>query len=128
MMRPKMKESHLASIQSILAEMIQLRKKDNCGRDIPSLKLTANAPENRPKPNRKGLYSNHPIFRGKLAVSFREGKTLIQKMKKIALPPAMWLVCHCMWLVPQEFYPIFPSRNLRSQNDHQRRPGVIIFR
>ena len=33
------------------------------------------APENRPKPNRKGLYSNHP-FVGAMAVSFREGKRL----------------------------------------------------
>ena len=30
------------------------------------------APENRPKPNRKGSYSNHPFFRGE-NVSFREG-------------------------------------------------------
>ena len=34
------------------------------------------APENRPKPNRKGSYSNHP-FLGAKAVSFREG--VIQK-------------------------------------------------
>ena len=40
--------------------------------ELPSLKLTANAPENRPKPNRKHSYSNHP-FSGAFAVSFREG-------------------------------------------------------
>ena len=40
---------------------------------VPSLKLTANAPENRPKPNRKGSYYNHP-FVGAFAVSFREGR------------------------------------------------------
>ena len=32
-------------------------------------------PENRPKPNRKGSYSNHP-FSGAFAVSFREGGTV----------------------------------------------------
>ena len=31
------------------------------------------APENRPKPNRKGSYSNHP-FSGAFAVSLREGR------------------------------------------------------
>ena len=36
------------------------------------MKLTANAPENRPKPNKKGSSSNHP-FLGVFAVSFREG-------------------------------------------------------
>ena len=44
--------------------------------DIPSPKLTAKAPENRPKPKRKGSYSNRfqpSIFRCTLAVSFREG-------------------------------------------------------
>ena len=40
-----------------------------CCEVIPSLKLTANAPENRPNPKRKGSYSNHPFFRGKLFVS-----------------------------------------------------------
>ena len=30
--------------------------------DISSLKLTAKAPENRPKPNRKGSYSKHPFL------------------------------------------------------------------
>ena len=38
---------------------------------VHSLKLTANAPENRSKPKRKGLFSNHP-FSGAY-VSFREG-------------------------------------------------------
>ena len=39
---------------------------------LPSLKLTANSPENRPKrPNRKGSYSNHP-FSGAKHVSFRD--------------------------------------------------------
>ena len=32
-------------------------------------------PENRPGPNRKGSYSNHP-FSGAFAVSFREGKPI----------------------------------------------------
>ena len=41
---------------------------------LPSLKLTANAPENGPKANRKGSYSNHP-FLGAFAVSFREGSS-----------------------------------------------------
>ena len=31
-------------------------------RQLASLKLTANAPENRPKPNKKGSYSNHPFL------------------------------------------------------------------
>ena len=39
---------------------------------LPSLKLTAKAPENGPKPKRKRSSSNHP-FSGVLAVSFREG-------------------------------------------------------
>ena len=45
---------------------------------IPSLKLTAKAPESRPKPNRKGSYSNsnHP-FLGAIYVSFREGDFLL---------------------------------------------------
>ena len=45
------------------------------GENIPSLKLTAKAPENRPfapKGNEKVFQPS--IFRGKLAVSFREGK------------------------------------------------------
>ena len=41
---------------------------------IPSLKLTARAPENRPGPERKQSYSNHP-FSGAFAVSFREGNS-----------------------------------------------------
>ncbi len=36
---------------------------------LPSLKLTAKTPENGPK--RKFIWTNHQIFRGKLAVSFR---------------------------------------------------------
>ena len=38
---------------------------------IPSLKLTAEAPENRRYLKRKGSYSNHPFSRGKLLVSGR---------------------------------------------------------
>ena len=38
--------------------------------NLPSLKLTAIAPENRPKPNRKQSYSNHP-FLGVMLVSGR---------------------------------------------------------
>ena len=34
----------------------------NLGIIAPSLKLTAKAPENRPKPNRKGSHSNHPFL------------------------------------------------------------------
>ena len=45
-----------------------------------SHQLTANAPENRPKPNRKGLYSNHPIFRGNSLVS---GRVFVREMLKI---------------------------------------------
>ena len=37
---------------------------------LPSLKLTANAPENRPKPNRKVVFQPS-IFRGELLVSGR---------------------------------------------------------
>ena len=39
---------------------------------LPSLKLTAKAPENGPKPKRKRSSSNHP-FSGVLAVSFQGG-------------------------------------------------------
>ena len=46
---------------------------------IPSLKLTV--PENRPKPNRKGSYSNHP-FLGAMAVSFREGNSFLSFVVK----------------------------------------------
>ena len=35
---------------------------------LPSLKLTANAPENKPKPNRKVVFQPS-IFRGELLVS-----------------------------------------------------------
>ena len=38
---------------------------------LHSLKLTANAPENRPKPKRKGSYSNHPSSGAKMLVSGR---------------------------------------------------------
>ena len=38
---------------------------------MPFLKLTANAPENRPKPTRKGSYSNHPFSGAKMLVSGR---------------------------------------------------------
>ena len=44
----------------------------------PSLKLTASSPLKKigRNPKRKqSCHSNHPFFRGKLAVSFREGKT-----------------------------------------------------
>ena len=49
------------------------------------------APEKLPKPKRKGSSSNHPIFRGKLAVKFRgctlnlkcEGTTFIGKNRTI---------------------------------------------
>ncbi len=44
--------------------------------ELPSLKLTANAPENRPKPNRKVVFQPS-IFRG--YVSFREGKNQNRK-------------------------------------------------
>ena len=41
---------------------------------LGSLKLTAKAPQNRSGPKRKGDFVFQPlIFRGKLAVSFREG-------------------------------------------------------
>jgi len=41
---------------------------------LGSLKLTAKAPQNRLGPKRKGDFVFQPwIFRGKLAVSFREG-------------------------------------------------------
>ena len=39
---------------------------------VPSLKLTAIAPENRPKPKRIPSYSNHPFSGGKFAVRFRQ--------------------------------------------------------
>ena len=40
------------------------------GHPVPSLKLTAKAPENRPKPKRKGSSSNHQ-FSGAMLVSGR---------------------------------------------------------
>ena len=46
-----------------------------CGRMITLPETNQNAPENKPIPNRKGSYSNHP-FSGALAVSFREGKNM----------------------------------------------------
>ena len=39
---------------------------------LPSRKLTANAPENRPFAKRKRSYSNHP-FLGAFAVFLKEG-------------------------------------------------------
>ena len=49
---------------------------------IPSLKLTANAPENRPKPNRKVVFQPS-IFRGELLVSGRVlFDSLYRKSKK----------------------------------------------
>ena len=45
------------------------------------------APENRPKPNRKGSYSNHP-FLGAFAVSFREGNIFQMGWLK----PPTWVV------------------------------------
>ena len=44
---------------------------------LHSLKLTAKAPENRPKPKRKGLYSNHPFSGAKMLVSGRVTISLI---------------------------------------------------
>ena len=38
---------------------------------LPSLKLTANAPEKRPGPKRKRSYSNHPFLGSKMLVSGR---------------------------------------------------------
>jgi len=40
--------------------------------NLPSLKLTAKAPENRPGPKRKQSYSNHP-FSGAMLVLGRVG-------------------------------------------------------
>ena len=42
------------------------------------------APENRPKPNRKQSYSNHP-FLGAFAVSFREGTTTVTTKENFQL-------------------------------------------
>ena len=56
---------------------------------LPSPKLKVRikfAPENRPGPKRKQSYSNHP-FSGALAVSFREGNSLL-----IYLCLKMWVV------------------------------------
>ena len=47
----------------------------SCLRSLPSLKLTAKAPENRPKPNRKVVFQAS-IFRGYISV--RDGKLDIQ--------------------------------------------------
>ena len=43
------------------------------GHDLSSLKLTAKAPENGWLENYLPFWGKRPIFRGKLAVSFREG-------------------------------------------------------
>ena len=47
--------------------------------NLSSLKLTANAPENRPGPNRKGLYSNHPFSGANMLVSGRVLLLMVQK-------------------------------------------------
>ncbi len=54
--------------------------------NIHSLKLTAKAPENRPKrPKRKRLYSNHPFSGAKMVVS-----------KRVSM------YSHWLWLLPHE--------------------------
>ena len=55
-----------------------------------NLKLTANAPENGPGPKRKLIFQPS-IFKGKLALSFREGFLLF-------LPNSSWC---CFFFVPQ---------------------------
>ena len=51
--------------------------------DLHSLKLTNSefTPENRPKPKRKAVIFQLSIFRGKLAVIFREDVFLIKLLK-----------------------------------------------
>ena len=53
------KSLHFKIIGSFSTEIPWFQKLRKC--NLPSLKLTAKAPENRLKPNRKGLYSNHPF-------------------------------------------------------------------
>ncbi len=61
---------------------------------LHSLKLTAKAPENRPGPKRKRALVVQPsIFRGKLAVSFREIRSLMILFGQLSQPPTKtgWL-------------------------------------
>ena len=47
--------------------------------EVTSLKLTAKAPENRPKQS----YSNHPVFQVLCYVNFREGKWRCEVSEKL---------------------------------------------
>ena len=55
---------------------LHLELKKHIKQKIPSLKLTAKAPDNRPKPNGKGLYFNHPFVGANclLVSDFRKGR------------------------------------------------------
>ncbi len=70
-------ESSISCLNPMIAEKVSHEKlnterREKGTKNLPSLKLTANAPENRPKPNRKVIFQPSILRGGN--VSFREGK------------------------------------------------------
>ena len=68
--RPVEMSPDMRKLQDIIPEENQSYKSRN---NLITLSETNIAPENRPKPNRKGSYSNHPFLGAKMVVSGRVG-------------------------------------------------------